>query len=313
MDSKAPADTNHDAQVATAPQPAAEASTTGSEAEEGCRASSCTCTTGTSAATGSGATTAEPRGEPRGEGEAEGEGARGGEGERAPRRRKKKPTVPSFAALELTYACNHSCPFCSNVWKDPEEKYPIRRQMNGQEWIEVIDKLAQMGVSSFCLTGGEPSMHPDFMKIVEHMCDATYFNYCTLSPCGVGASILTNGDSDIYTPDFAQYLSDKGCQVSVSLLDDTITGPGAGGAYFGGYARSMETARVLLKAGVNVTANVTLCNRNLSTICDTVREILAMGCKTVMVMRPMLVGRGKSRLGQQVAYLEPGTLRSIVL
>lgn len=46
----------------------------------------------------------------------------------------------------------------------------------------------------FCVTGGEPSTHPEFVSIVKHMCEATYFNYCTLSPCGVGASILTNGE-----------------------------------------------------------------------------------------------------------------------
>eukprot|EP01105_Mastigella_eilhardi_P019166 TRINITY_DN4496_c1_g1_i2.p1 TRINITY_DN4496_c1_g1~~TRINITY_DN4496_c1_g1_i2.p1 ORF type:complete len:370 (+),score=73.91 TRINITY_DN4496_c1_g1_i2:137-1111(+) len=177
-------------------------------------------------------------------------------------------------------------------------------ELTGEQWNSVIDDLAKFGISSFCLTGGEPSMHPDFVSIVKHMCEATYFNYCTLSACGVGASMITNGDSDVFTAEFCEYLASQGCQVSISLLDDQITA--------GDLERTLCTAARMVKAGVSVTGNVTLCGANINLVSSSVQKGMNVGIKHFMIMRPMPVGRGKTRQGLRFISMDAATIRSIL-
>lgn len=67
---------------------------------------------------------------------------------------------PVTAQLELTYKCNLLCSFCYNA---PKQK----RELTGDEWISVLQKLKQAGTFKVTLTGGEPFCHRDFWRIAE--------------------------------------------------------------------------------------------------------------------------------------------------
>jgi MoaA/NifB/PqqE/SkfB family radical SAM enzyme len=71
---------------------------------------------------------------------------------------------PLTAMLELTYKCNLLCSFCYNAPKQ-------RREMNGDQWIASIDKLARAGTFTMTLTGGEPFTHREFWRIAEAVRD----------------------------------------------------------------------------------------------------------------------------------------------
>ena len=84
------------------------------------------------------------------------------------------PTTPVFstranapykADLALTYACNNDCPHCYNE-PDRFDLPPMDRA----SWASVLDVMARVGVPHVILTGGEPTMHPDVLGIIE---DAT--------------------------------------------------------------------------------------------------------------------------------------------
>lgn len=76
---------------------------------------------------------------------------------------------------------------------------------------------------------------------------------------------LISFSSDVYTPEFAKYLAEQGCQVSVSLLENHLT--------MGNFERSLNTARVLAENGVHVTGNYTLCVANMNSIAATVERV----------------------------------------
>ncbi len=63
------------------------------------------------------------------------------------------------AMLELTYSCNLDCFFCYN---DVEAQ---GRPLSPQQYINLLDDLADMGVLFLTLTGGEPLAHPQFFEI----------------------------------------------------------------------------------------------------------------------------------------------------
>ena len=71
--------------------------------------------------------------------------------------------TPPLVWLEITKHCNLKCPHC---YIDGGEKR--EHELSTDEIIAVIDDLADMGVWAIALTGGEPTLHPDFAFFVQH-------------------------------------------------------------------------------------------------------------------------------------------------
>ncbi len=71
---------------------------------------------------------------------------------------------PVSAQLELTYKCNLLCSFCYNSPK-------ARKELDGDQWLTVLDKLKTAGVFNITLTGGEAFCHRDFWRIAQGVRD----------------------------------------------------------------------------------------------------------------------------------------------
>jgi radical SAM protein with 4Fe4S-binding SPASM domain len=94
-------------------------------------------------------------------------------------------STPVLYAWELTPACNNRCVGCPNVF--PRDR---QTQVDGEsapepprfaDWRAVLDRLAPHA-QRLKLTGGEPTLHPDFQSIVEY-----------LDVVGVEFVVFTNG------------------------------------------------------------------------------------------------------------------------
>lgn len=80
--------------------------------------------------------------------------------------------------LALGYACNEKCRCCPLVGKDDREKYyPI------EQLLDEAKKMLSYGVTDVTLSGGEPTLHPDFFSIIE------FFHQN-----GIGVHVLSNGE-----------------------------------------------------------------------------------------------------------------------
>jgi mycofactocin radical SAM maturase len=85
--------------------------------------------------------------------------------------------APICLTWELTYGCNLACVHClsSSGRRDP-------RELSTTEATTLIDSLAAMQVFYVNIGGGEPTIRPDFYRLVDH-CVAR----------GVGVKFSTNG------------------------------------------------------------------------------------------------------------------------
>jgi len=73
-----------------------------------------------------------------------------------------KPPSPVMAHISLTNACNLTCSFCCFANRDISEKMPTEMV------LKALDSFREIGVTGVEFTGGgEPSIHPDFKKIVH--------------------------------------------------------------------------------------------------------------------------------------------------
>ena len=89
--------------------------------------------------------------------------------------------IPVSGIFELTPRCNLQCRMCY-VRLTPEQMAPIGRERTAAEWIEMGRATRDAGMAFLLLTGGEPTLRPDFGEIYE-----------ALAQMGLSISINTNG------------------------------------------------------------------------------------------------------------------------
>ncbi len=74
---------------------------------------------------------------------------------------------PLLAVYYLTYACDFRCPYCSDGAQNPY--YALRAKLlRGEELLELL-AILRRATDFLILTGGEPTKHPDFAYLMEHL------------------------------------------------------------------------------------------------------------------------------------------------
>jgi len=92
------------------------------------------------------------------------------------------PARYNYIASFLTFACNLKCSYCINHFEQGVIKRPL---MSGKEWVEGLNRIVAREDLPITLQGGEPSLHPDFIYILNHL------------KSELNIDILTNGMFDI--------------------------------------------------------------------------------------------------------------------
>lgn len=73
-----------------------------------------------------------------------------------------KASAPELVDLKITQFCPYSCPFCHQGSTKNGQHAP-------KELIfKIIRQLKKLGVFEIAIGGGEPTMHPDFIEILEY-------------------------------------------------------------------------------------------------------------------------------------------------
>jgi len=80
----------------------------------------------------------------------------------------KIPGEYNYIAVFLTLGCNLRCHFCINRFGDADGRYPM---MSGDQWVEGLNRIVSRPDLPVTLQGGEPSLHPDFHRIVNGLRD----------------------------------------------------------------------------------------------------------------------------------------------
>ena len=95
----------------------------------------------------------------------------------------KLPASYNYIACFLTLECKLGCNYCINTFRAPGRAK--RQLILGPEWVEALNRLDCPSDTPVTLQGGEPSLHPDFIWIINHLKDS------------LNIDILTNLDFDV--------------------------------------------------------------------------------------------------------------------
>jgi len=119
-------------------------------------------------------------------------------------------TIPRID-FELSAACDHKCAHCYNVWTaksgDAQAGYDIRAQLRTASLLKLMTKaIEQSGAQHVTITGGEPLLRQDALKIIRHACELVHT-----------VTLISNGSH--IPPESAADLADMGVrQVQLTLL-----------------------------------------------------------------------------------------------
>ena len=187
---------------------------------------------------------------------------------------KMKTELPGFAALELTYRCNHFCLFCSCPWED-DASYR-KNELSTEEWKNVIDTLASHGIRAFSLTGGEASLREDLKEII-----------CHIRSNKLGMNIISNGR--MLDDSFMDFLAEQKVSICISLPGIKTFKDHTGIDNVSHVLSLFEKAK---ERGIGTTANITVTKKNLHELYENIACPLLYGAKYILLNRFLPGGRG---------------------
>ena len=154
--------------------------------------------------------------------------------------------------LLLTERCNLCCPMCIRGHQDgPTLSVDLLKDILGRGDFNGHDLV---------LTGGEPTLHPDFCNIVEHVC-----------PAARSVTVTSNGTTDYYIDKIKKH---DNLHIQISLdgnqaAHDMIRGAGT-------YHETMTTIQRIDKAGISYSVATVVSKRNVASMGDLCDSLAAL-------------------------------------
>ena len=200
------------------------------------------------------------------------------------------PQLNSFY-LYLTTGCNLACRHCwiAPTYSKGDFATYTKGKLNANQYLSV-DLLRQavleakpMGLNSAKLTGGEPTLHPDFIQIVD-----------MLSAEGLQLTMETNGT--LIDANLARYLKEKSTLrfISVSLDGATAETHDSLRSVSGSFDAAVRGLKNLANAGYE--PQVIMCPHrgNMHEVRDLVKLAVEMGAGSVKFNPITAGGRGSN-------------------
>lgn len=153
-----------------------------------------------------------------------------------PKKESKEYTAAvDFAWIEITQNCNLICRHCyegsSRTERHPEMPY--------EQFVRVVEKLKHLGVDRIQLVGGEPLMHSQIKRLIEHITGKFSF-----------IEVFTNGT--LLTEDMLDFMKAHGISLAFSVYSDTASLHDYVTRTTGSYEKTLHHIRQATEQGIDV-------------------------------------------------------------
>lgn len=173
---------------------------------------------------------------------------------------------PCAGTFELTPRCNFDCKMCY-VHLSKQEQEARGKELTAQQWISLGRQACAEGMVFLLLTGGEPTLRPDFPEI-----------YSALKKMGLMISINSNGY--LLRGEILELLrNDPPYRINISLYGtsnetyERLCGIAA-------YDIVMENVRQLRESGIDVKLNMSVTQENRADLQAVFEQASALGVHT---------------------------------
>ncbi len=185
----------------------------------------------------------------------------------------RKKYAPYSALFELTLRCNMRCIHCGSSAGDQRTK-----ELSTEEWMQVVNELADMGCKFVTLLGGEPFLRRDWFDISKEIISR-----------GMKLTIISNGL--LINEDTISKLKELGPHtIAISLDGGSADTHDYIRQVKGSFEKAKKTISMLRDANINTTAITTLSKINFKDL-PLIREFLANKNIAWQIQIASIVGR----------------------
>jgi radical SAM protein with 4Fe4S-binding SPASM domain len=170
--------------------------------------------------------------------------------------------------LILTYACNLKCSFCYagiEVFGQP-------KTMRYSEAYASIDFMESIGIRTFTLLGGEPTIHRDLLDVIRYAAQKN-----------MGPWLVTNGVK-LADAGFAQELLDAGLKGGcISLHGDSAEQHDTVTRIPGSFDKAMSVTAMAVEKEWPLYPMLTVMEPTLGQVRPLIDALVSMGCRTIYI------------------------------
>lgn len=204
--------------------------------------------------------------------------------------------APFLVVWDFTHKCNLKCRHCYSDSGATRES-----ELNTKEALEVVDQLADAGVTALAFSGGEPLTREDFFQVASHAANR-----------GLYVSLATNGT--LLTKENVRKLKGTGVNyVEVSIDGATANSHDDFRGVPGAFAKAMEGLKNCAEEDLCICMATTATKNNLAempAILDLAEEI---GAERFTYFNFVPTGRGKDIYSQDLSAEERENLMHYLL
>ena len=193
----------------------------------------------------------------------------------------KRPVV----ILNITKRCNLKCVHC---YAGSNESTP-HNELSTDEWLRVLDDLAEFGCPVVLFSGGEPLLHPGIIRLAQHAVDS-----------GMRAVISSNGT--LITPEKVRELASIGLSyIGISMdggreIHDKFRG------VKGAYDKTIEGLRIAKESGIKTGIRFTMTKRNVDEIPGLMELIDKENIPRICFYHLVYSGRGEELIEESLPF-----------
>jgi radical SAM protein with 4Fe4S-binding SPASM domain len=182
--------------------------------------------------------------------------------------------APYKIDVALTYGCNNQCPHCYN-----ESGRLLMPSLPFEKWKIVFQKIDEIGIPHVILTGGEATLHPNFLEIIRYA-----------DQLGMVVGLNSNGRYLGHRP-FMKQVAEAGLNhVQITLgsniadVHDRMMGAKS-------FHQTVQGIISAIDSGVHVITNTTLIRSNTDHVEELIDFIYDLGIRT-FAMNGMIYSGG---------------------
>lgn len=187
-----------------------------------------------------------------------------------------EPPLDSVNIL-VTNACNLHCAHCYL-----ESGRPMKGELDGDDWIRVLQQARQLGAFEINMSGGEATLHRDFVRIAGYIASVPTFN----------ANLNTNGVR--LTLEHEEAIARAFTSVQVSIDDAVPERHDLFRGRSGSFVDTIATIKRLIARGVETNIGFTLTHENLGSLDDMVSLAEDIGVAVLNIGFVAKMGRAES-------------------
>ena len=188
----------------------------------------------------------------------------------------QKLVAPFMIVWDFTNMCNFRCLHCYR-----RADYPLPNELTLSEKIRIVEELANSGVASVALSGGEPTLHPDYLTIVKALAKKEMY-----------VAIATNGWRFASFDELKKAVEAGLNYVEVSVDSAYPSKHDEFRGVEGSWQRAVKALENAVKLGLSHAMAVTITRQNIDEVDDILDLAQSIGVKRVVFFNFIPTGRG---------------------